>query len=91
MNQPDNEKVYELNKECSLEDHRPCMLTTAVGMAADISEQEGLTLSPQLQYIMETQRLTDSGVRSALREWVNTIPESQKEVAAELLSIVENG
>lgn len=90
MSQPDNEKVYELNKECSIEDHSSCLLDMAVGMAGDISQDEGLTLSPQLQHIMDTQKLTESSVRSALREWMNTVPESQKEVATELLNIVEN-
>ncbi|MFB5268073.1 hypothetical protein ACE41H_15000 [Paenibacillus enshidis] len=91
MSQPDNEKVYDLGTACSLEDHRQCQFSTVVGMAADISEQEGLDLSPQLKVIMETKKLTESSMKSALREWVNTIPESQKEVAADLLNIAENG
>lgn len=88
MSQQDNEKVYELNKECSIKDHRSCLLATAVGMAADISCDEGLALSPQLKHILDTQRLTESTVRSALQEWINTVPDSQKEIAAELLNTV---
>lgn len=88
MNQLDNEKVYELNKECRIDDHRSCVLATVVGMAADISSNEGLTLSPQLQHIVDTQKLTESTVHSALQEWMNTVPESQKKIAAELLNTV---
>jgi hypothetical protein len=91
MSQPDNEKVYELDKACSLEDHRQCQLSAVVGMAADISQQEGLDLPPQLQKIMETQTVTVSGLQSALREWIHTIPEDQKEVAADLLNLAESG
>lgn len=91
MSQLDNEIVYGLTMECSIADHRPCELATVVGMAADISQQEGITLPLQLQLIMDTQTLTESSVRLALHEWVNTIPESQKEVAAGLLLILENG
>lgn len=90
MSQLDNEVVYSLNMECSIADHRSCELATVVGMAADISQQEGIALPPQLQLIMDTQNLTESSVRLALYEWVNTIPESQKEVAADLLHIIEN-
>ncbi|MFB5675171.1 hypothetical protein ACE3NQ_11465 [Paenibacillus terreus] len=91
MSQPDNEKVYELGKACSLDDHRQCQLSTVVGMAADISQQEGLKLPPQLQRIVETQTVTVSGLQSALREWMHTIPEDQKEVAADLLDLAVNG
>ncbi|XEC94691.1 hypothetical protein AB6A23_25960 [Paenibacillus tarimensis] len=91
MNQLEHEKTYALNMECSLEDHLPCVLATAVGMAVDISQQEGLALTPQLQHIVDTQKLTESGVRSALHEWLETVPESQTEVAADLLNLVENG
>lgn len=91
MSQLDNEMVYSLTMECSIADHRPCELATIVGMAADISQQEGIALPPQLQLIMDTQTLTESNVRLALNEWVNTIPKSQKEVAADLLHILDNG
>ncbi|UUZ86432.1 hypothetical protein LJK88_25490 [Paenibacillus sp. P26] len=89
MNQLEIEKVYYLNQECSIADHHRCQLATVVCMAADISEQEGLALPPQLQRIMDTQIFTESDVRSALLEWVDTIPEWQREEAEELLSIVE--
>ncbi|ANY73810.1 hypothetical protein [Paenibacillus ihbetae] len=91
MSQLDNEIIYGLSMECSIADHRPCELATVIGMAVDISQQEDIALPPQLQLIMDTQTLTESGVRLALHEWMNTIPESQKEVAAGLLSILENG
>lgn len=91
MSQLDNESVYDLTMECSIVDHRPCELTTVVGMAADICQEEGIALPPRLQLIMDTQILTESSVRLALHEWVNTIPESQKEVATGLLRILENG
>lgn len=91
MSQLDNEIVYSLTIECSIADHRPCELATVFGMAADISQQEGIALPPQLQFIMDTQTLTESSVRLVLHEWVDTIPESQKEVAGDLLQILENG
>ncbi|WP_339322939.1 hypothetical protein [Paenibacillus sp. FSL W8-0194] len=91
MSLPDNEIAYGLTMECSIADHRPCELATIVGMAVDISEQEGIALPPQLKRIMDTQILTESSVRSALHEWVHTIPESQKEVAAALFHVLENG
>ncbi|MGG4046126.1 MULTISPECIES: hypothetical protein [Paenibacillus] len=91
MSQLDNENVYSLTMECNISDHRPCELATVVGMAADISRQEGIALPPQLQFIMDTQTMTESSVRLALHEWVNTIPESQKEIAGDLLHILGNG
>ncbi|MFD1956643.1 hypothetical protein ACFSL6_21280 [Paenibacillus thailandensis] len=89
MSQLDNETVYGLTAECSIADHRPCELATVVGMAADISQQEGIALPPKLKSIMDTQTMTETSVRLALHEWANTIPESQKEIAADLLRIVE--
>lgn len=89
MNQLDNEIVYDLNKECSIADHHRCQLATVVSMAADISEQEGLALPAQLQRIMDTQKFTESGVQSALLEWMSSIPEWLREEAENLLGIVE--
>lgn len=63
MSQLDNEIVYSLTMECSIADHRPCELATVFCMAADISQQEGIALPPKLQFIMDTQTLTESSLK----------------------------
>jgi hypothetical protein len=84
------EKEYHWTKECDLEDHRPCELAVAVGMAAGISLEEGKSIPPKLQEILDTEILTESRAKDALTEWAQTVDEQYREQADAILSWVEN-
>jgi len=84
------EKEYHWTKECDVEDHRPCELAVAVGMAAGMSLEEGKPIPPKLQEIIDTEILTESRAKEALTEWVQTVDEGSREQAEAILSWVEN-
>jgi hypothetical protein len=82
------ERMYDFDAPCSVDDHRQCELATAIGMAADISVQEGQAVPPRLQALMDSGQLTESRVRAALEEWEQTVPSDRHEEAEEIVAIV---
>lgn len=86
------ERHYDLGPDgkCDINDHRPCEMRVAVGMAADICETEGIAMTPGLQRIWDEQYASDTQLKQAMAEWAQTVPPERKDEAENIVWIVSN-
>lgn len=72
------ERVYGLEDECSLDDHRSCDLRSAAGMAVDWLQVEGKPLPETLERIQSGGQFTESELKAALVETHKAMPDQYK-------------
>lgn len=71
------ERVYGLEDECTLDDHRSCDLKSAAGMTLDWLVIEGKS-HPVLQDVAEGGTFTESQLKVALQEAKVQLPEEHR-------------
>lgn len=75
-----------IGKKCTVEEHRPCELSTGVAFAKDISEEFGVPLTPKLKKIIATGKGTEKQVCAAIAEWQYSFPSDKRKEADWLVS-----
>lgn len=64
-------------RECTIDNPRPCELAVAVGFARDICSQEGIEC-PSLESIFREGYESEQDVLDALLDFVQAVPESRR-------------
>ncbi len=75
-------------KNCTVDDHRPCELASAVNFAEGISHDYRTSIPPKLAKILDTKKVSENQVRAALEEWRYTLPKSGQQEAKFLMEAV---
>ena len=70
-----------IGKKCTVNEHRPCELSTGVAFARDISEDLGIPLTPKLKKILDTGKGTEKQVCAAIAEWQYSFPQDKRKEA----------
>lgn len=66
---PKKAKEIVLGESCSVEDHAPCDVKVAIGLAVSTAKRYGLASYPKLKAIQDRGTVTTAEAKRVLKQW----------------------